>query len=102
MHLFTSWTTSTHVQTNIFYPPEGQLSERAPVSLESPPPANNDVIETRVKPSKPTLLVQRRLAWPLRKDDTHKSRIINSFKYITCKTHLACFHASTLPTPALR
>ena len=24
--------------------------------------------------------IQRRLAWPLRKDDTHKSRSVNSFK----------------------
>ena len=29
--------------------------------------------------------IQRRLAWPLRKDDTHTSRSVNNYKYITCK-----------------
>ena len=35
--------------------------------------------------------IQRRLAWPLRKDDTHKSRSVNSFfvvpRYATCCAH---------------
>ena len=29
--------------------------------------------------------IQRRLAWPLRKDDTHKSRSVNNMN-VTCKT----------------
>ena len=33
--------------------------------------------------------IQRRLAWPLRKDDTHKSRSVNNF------------FASLLPSPSL-
>ena len=28
--------------------------------------------------------IQRRLAWPLRKDDTHKSRSVNNFFSIKC------------------
>jgi hypothetical protein len=28
--------------------------------------------------------IQRRLAWPLRKDDTHKSRSVTNFFYILC------------------
>ena len=28
--------------------------------------------------------IQRRLAWPLRKDDTHKSRSVNNFFLICC------------------
>ena len=30
--------------------------------------------------------IQRRLAWPLRKDDTHKSRSVNNFFLLSSKT----------------
>ena len=32
--------------------------------------------------------IQRRLAWPLRKDDTHKSRSVNNFFFIYLFFHL--------------
>ena len=30
--------------------------------------------------------IQRRLAWPLRKDDTHKSRSVNNFVFVKRKS----------------
>ena len=38
--------------------------------------------------------IQRRLAWPLRKDDTHKSRSVNNFFAILC---LEAARQSALP-----
>ena len=37
--------------------------------------------------------LQRRLAWPLRKDDTHKSRSVNTPRF------LGSFHSSRPPSP---
>ena len=39
--------------------------------------------------------IQRRLAWPLRKDDTHKSRSVNNF-FATAAFHC---HQSSSPEP---
>ena len=44
--------------------------------------------------------IQRKLAWPLRKDDTHKSRSVNSYKEnVTCKRKTArtYLHGSGCP-----
>ena len=40
--------------------------------------------------------IQRRLAWPLRKDDTHKSRSVNNFSEIADVTLLSLGHQSGL------
>ena len=32
--------------------------------------------------------IQRRLAWPLRKDDTHKSRSVNNLLYVCMYEHV--------------
>ena len=43
-------------------------------------PTNKDVILDSLRGSSVKIgTIQRRLAWPLRKDDTHKSRSVNNF-----------------------
>ena len=52
------------------------MSSRNPLSLQTMPPCNSDSLRgSSVKIG----TIQRRLAWPLRKDDTHKSRSVNNF-----------------------
>ena len=41
--------------------------------------------------------IQRRLAWPLRKDDTHKSRSVNNFFHILARQHI-CYGPQTKQT----
>ena len=43
--------------------------------------------------------IQRRLAWPLRKDDTHKSRSVNNYIYIyiyVCTHMYVCMYVCIL------
>ena len=40
--------------------------------------------------------IQRRLAWPLRKDDTHKSRSVNYFSALRAKETAACHPAANV------
>ena len=47
--------------------------------------------------------IQRRLAWPLRKDDTHKSRSVNNYSVVShwrinCLSRAAARHIHALPS----
>ena len=44
--------------------------------------------------------IQRRLAWPLRKDDTHKSRSVNNFLFYATTGGCLCVqeHPGAVPT----
>lgn len=44
--------------------------------------------------------IQRRLAWPLRKDDTHKSRSVSNFFVTLCSSFVTKSHGWLLQSPA--
>lgn len=62
----------------------------APGRLPRPLPSSSDSLRgSSVKIG----TIQRRLAWPLRKDDTHKSRSVNDFLHFSGMSSLCVFKA---------